>query len=137
MRLITFASRWKEKLQPSSIRSGKEISKIIAIESKKSGNKFLTQKLNGSSISRQKEIFSNANEMFDGKQGKETFKGFSERHKTPSSKNIKFLGKAKKFIGKNKLGLGVAGVVSLGAIGYGAMRKIRSDKNKKRGGYFK
>ena len=32
----------------------------------------------------------------------------------------------------SKLGLGLAGVVTLGAIGYGVARKIRSDKGRRR-----
>lgn len=36
-----------------------------------------------------------------------------------------------------KLGLGAVGLAATGAIGYGIYRKIRSDKNKKRGSYRK
>jgi hypothetical protein len=51
---------------------------------------------------------------------------------TSVNQSNKFLGKAKKFIGKNKVGLGIAGAATLGAIGYGVARKIRSDKGRKR-----
>lgn len=131
--LITFASRWKKELQSSSIRDGKNISKIIAKESKESGNKFLTQKLNGSTIARKQEIYQNADEMFKDKQGKSSFKDFSERYKTSTVKS----NKTKKLIrllskNKGKLGLAIAGVSALGGIGYGVARKMRSDKGKKR-----
>jgi hypothetical protein len=137
MRLITFASRWKKELQPSSIQDGKNISKIISKEAKESGNKFLAKRLNDSSIARKQEIYSNAEEKFSGKQGKSSFKGFSERYKASSPKSSK----TKKLINilsknKGKLAL-LAGAGTLGTVGYKLYRKARSDKNKKRGKYTK
>lgn len=137
MKLVTFASRWKKELQPSSIQDGKNISKIIAKEAKESGNKFLSKRLNDSTIARRQEIYSNAEEKFSGKQGKGSFKDFSERHKTSPVKSSK-LKKLTRILSKNKGKLALlAGAGTLGTIGYKMYRKARSDKNKKRGRYLK
>lgn len=45
------------------------------------------------------------------------------------------LKKAGRFIKNNKVGVGLAAAGALGAAGYGIIRKMRSDKGKKRGKY--
>ena len=56
----------------------------------------------------------------------------------PPSKSTQVISPNKMKLGmKGKLGLGAVGLAATGAIGYGIYRKIRSDKNKKRGIYRK
>jgi len=68
--------------------------------------------------------------MFSKKQGKGTFKGFSESHRPSPVKSNRL----KKLIGKNKgkLALGLAGAGLVGVLGYKLARKLRSDKGRKR-----
>lgn len=49
------------------------------------------------------------------------------------AKGKNMLARAGKFVKNNKVGVGLAAAGALGAVGYGAYRKMRSDKGKKRG----
>lgn len=57
--------------------------------------------------------------------------------KKKPTKGTVALKNAGRFIKKNKIGLGLAAAGALGAVGYGAYRKMRSDKGRKRGQYSK
>lgn len=102
---------------------------MLKIE-KETGNKLLSQRHSGKKIRRVQATVSTAEEMFVNKQGKGTFKGFSENHKPSSVK----ANKLKKLIGKikGKTALGLAGAGLVGVLGYKLARKLRSDKGRKR-----
>lgn len=64
---------------------------------------------------------------------KDTIEGKAQYY---GAKGKNMLAKAGKFISKNKVGVGLAAAGALGAAGAGlALRKMRSDKGKKRGNY--
>ena len=58
---------------------------------------------------------------------------FENKAQGYGAKGKNMLAKAGKFIKNNKVGVGLAAAGTLGAVGYGAYRKMRSDKGKKRG----
>ena len=143
-----FASRWREKLVPDQVAAGKLVAKyqyegdapkLDALYNRvsKEGRQIRT-KLNIDKTPIISEDYNNRIYKSEGKQsisatGKEKLKELKTAYK--KRKFTANIGKAKNFIGKNKLGIGLAGATALGGIGYGITRKMRSDKGKKRGFY--
>ena len=148
---VEFASRWKRELVPEHIYWGNDAAKSISIRGGKIDNidKIIFNKRNRETrkikeilnINKDSIINDFDNKIYKSNKISLSAKGQEKLKKLKSAyKKRKFtanIGKAKKFISKNKLGLGAVGLATAGAIGYGLIRKMRSDKGKKRGFYSK
>lgn len=147
---IEFASKWRERLVPDQVQTGRNISKKIATEKinirdinisnlqDRASNSRRTNKVvkyDTDPLTTRPEIM-RREDRANGKKGiSNPGRAKLNQLKDSAKKRKSILGKAVKFIGKNKLGIGLAGAAALGGIGYGIARKMRSDKGKKRGFY--
>ena len=69
----------------------------------------------------------------NGVKAKSTIAGLQQKGRDVAYSGGQMLKNAGKFAKNNKVGVGLAAAGALGAVGYGAYRKMRSDKGKKRG----
>ena len=69
----------------------------------------------------------------NGVKAKSTIAGLKQSGRNTVYAGGQMLKNAGKFAKNNKVGVGLAAAGALGAVGYGAYRKMRSDKGKKRG----
>ena len=152
-----FASKWREKLYPEQVAKGKLLSKEIAKNkdnfwgdrqiiaeqnnlTKQKLKKEARQSRTNRNINKDSEVSENLdNKIYKSNKTSLSAKGQQKLKELKSAyKKRKFtanIGKAKNFIGKNKLGIGAIGLATAGVLGYGLIKKMRSDKGKKRGFY--
>jgi hypothetical protein len=142
-KLVTFASRWRRELLPESVAEGKKLSKFISENNKREAGpakNYLKEQINAAT-DRKRVQSSNERKYFEIDKSTPKTSSLNERKSSLGSLKRKKqlrqgLKTAKQFAGKNKVLLGLAGAGALGVAGTKLIRKMRSDKGKKRGGYL-